>query len=63
MLLGKKEESLAYLEEDFSKHDADLLSLRIDPIFSALNGDGRFRGLVARMNLPPLQETPPARKR
>ena len=63
MLLGKKEEAIAYLEEGFSKHDADLLSLRIDPIFSALNSDGRFRGLVARMSLPPLQETPPARKR
>jgi Flp pilus assembly protein TadD len=63
VLLGKKEEAIGYLEADFSTHDVNLLSLRINSIFSVLDGNARFRRLVARMNLPPLQETPPARKR
>jgi Flp pilus assembly protein TadD len=63
VLLGKEDEAVGYLEADFSTHDANLLSLRMNPVFGPLGSNARFRALEARMNLPPVQETPPTRKR
>lgn len=52
--LGRKDEALRYLQAAYRDHDADFLSLRVDPPFNALHDDPEFRKLVQLAGLPPL---------
>ncbi|HKS75557.1 MAG TPA: protein kinase [Terriglobales bacterium] len=49
--LGKKEAALTWLERAFAEHDSGMVSVAIDPIFSAMRNEARFKQLVKRMNL------------
>ena len=49
--LGKKDAAFTWLEKAFAEHDSGMVSVAVDPIFSGMHGETRFRELVKRMNL------------
>src|SRR5262249_40355963 len=49
--LGQKDKAFAELERAYTEHDSGMVSLAIDPIFSEMRGDARFKDLVKRMGL------------
>jgi TolB-like protein/DNA-binding winged helix-turn-helix (wHTH) protein len=51
--LGRKEETLRYLEEAYREHTALLVFLQTEPIFDFLHSDERYRALVKKIGLPP----------
>jgi tetratricopeptide (TPR) repeat protein len=53
-LLGKSDEALHYLEEDYKKHDPGIIGIRGDLIFSKLHDIPAFRDLISRIGLPPI---------
>jgi tetratricopeptide (TPR) repeat protein len=50
--LGRENEVLGYLRQDFERHDPAILGLLVDPFFTALRGDPAFRQLVVQIGLP-----------
>jgi len=51
--LGDKQEALTWLEKAYAERAADLVMLKVDPMFDPLRSDSRFRDLLRRMNFPP----------
>jgi TolB-like protein/predicted Ser/Thr protein kinase len=49
---GKNDEALEWLEKAFEAHDANMPSIKVDPIFDDLRDDPRFRDLLRQMNFP-----------
>jgi len=52
-LLGRKEETIRYLEESYQKHAPYLVFLQSDPTLDFLHSDPRYRAIVNKMGLPP----------
>ena len=52
--LGRREETLALLEEGYQHHDPELLWIQNDPAYDFLHGDERYRSLIRRIGLPPV---------
>ncbi|PYV66448.1 MAG: hypothetical protein DMG97_29565, partial [Acidobacteria bacterium] len=50
--LGKKEETLHWLDTAYQAHAAHMICLKTDPRFDELRGDPRFQDLMRRMNFP-----------
>jgi tetratricopeptide (TPR) repeat protein len=53
-LLGKKEEAINYLQEDYKKHDPAIIGIRGDGALVVLHDDPAFRKLLLRIGLPAL---------
>ena len=51
--LGRREETLALLEEGYQQHDPELLWIQNDPAYDFLHGDERYRSIIRRIGLPP----------
>jgi tetratricopeptide (TPR) repeat protein len=51
--LGRREETLAFLEEGYEQHDPELLWIQNDPAYDFLHGDERYRSLIKRIGFPP----------
>ncbi|MDQ3818936.1 MAG: tetratricopeptide repeat protein, partial [Acidobacteriota bacterium] len=51
--LGKRDETLAWLEKTVDAHDVGAASLKIEPAWDYLRSDPRFTKLVARTNQSP----------
>ena len=51
--LGRREETLALLEEGYQQHDPELLWIENDPAYDFLHGDERYRSIIRRIGLPP----------
>ncbi len=51
--LGRREETLALLEEGFQQRDPELLWIRNDPAYDFLHTDERYRSIIHRIGLPP----------
>lgn len=49
---GDREGALEQLERAFVGRDPSLPAVAVDPVFTAIRGDRRFRELVARLRLP-----------
>lgn len=52
-LLGRKEETIRYLEESYQKRSPHLVFLQSDPNLDFLHSDPRYRAIVKKMGLPP----------
>jgi TolB-like protein/DNA-binding winged helix-turn-helix (wHTH) protein/Tfp pilus assembly protein PilF len=51
--LGRREETLALLEEGYQQRDPELLWIQNDPAYDFLHGDERYRSIIRRIGLPP----------
>jgi TolB-like protein/DNA-binding winged helix-turn-helix (wHTH) protein len=51
--LGRKEETIRYLEESYRERSPDLVLLQNEPNFDFLHSDPRYRAIVNKMGLPP----------
>ena len=51
--LGRKEETIHYLEKSYQEHAPHLVFLQSDPAFDFLRSDPRYRDIVNKMGLPP----------
>ena len=49
---GDKESAFAWLEKAYAAHQADLVSIKIEPVFDPLRSDPRFADLLRRVGLP-----------
>jgi serine/threonine-protein kinase len=49
--LDDKEQTFAWLERSYEIQSADMITLKVDPIFDPLRSDPRFRDLLRRLNL------------
>ena len=49
---GDKESAFAWLEKAYAAHQADLVSIKIEPAFDPLRSDPRFADLLRRVGLP-----------
>lgn len=52
-LLGRKEETIRYLEESYQERAPRLVFLQSDPTLDFLHSDPRYRAIVNKMGLPP----------
>jgi TolB-like protein/DNA-binding winged helix-turn-helix (wHTH) protein/predicted Zn-dependent protease len=52
--LGRREETLASLEEAYQQRAPDLLWVQNDPAYDFLHTDQQYRSLIKRIGLPPL---------
>jgi tetratricopeptide (TPR) repeat protein len=50
--LGKKEEALQLLREDYLKHRAEFISIRADLVLADLRGEPEFQELIGHLHLP-----------
>jgi tetratricopeptide (TPR) repeat protein len=50
--LGEKDQAFEWLEKAFIDRSSLLVDLRVDPSFTPLRDDPRFKDLLKRMNLP-----------
>ncbi|MCY7346512.1 MAG: tetratricopeptide repeat protein, partial [Pyrinomonadaceae bacterium] len=48
---GEKEKAFEWLEKSYNLRQADLVSIKIDPMLDSLRGDARFQDLLRRVNL------------
>ena len=53
VMLQRKNDAIAALEEDYREHDPWLVFLQKEPAFDFLHSDERYRALVRKMGLPP----------
>jgi TolB-like protein/lipopolysaccharide biosynthesis regulator YciM len=53
VLLGDKEQAIAWLEKAYQEHDSGLRSLKTDPRYDPLRSDPRFQELLRRLHFPP----------
>jgi DNA-binding winged helix-turn-helix (wHTH) protein/TolB-like protein/Tfp pilus assembly protein PilF len=51
--LGEKDEAFKYLERAYEERDVWLMNLKVDPVFSKIKSDARFRDLLTRSGLSP----------
>ena len=51
--LGRKEETIRYLEKSFQEREPHVVYLQSDPSFDFLHSDPRYRDVVNKMGLPP----------
>jgi hypothetical protein len=51
--LGRKEETLGFLEGAYSEHSAPMVFLQTEPMFDFLHSDERYRTLVKKTGFPP----------
>jgi len=51
--LGRKEETIRYLEECYRERSPHLVFLQSDPFFDFLHSDPRYRAIINKMGLPP----------
>jgi tetratricopeptide (TPR) repeat protein len=51
-LLGKNDEALQYLREDYKRHDPNIMDIAADPFFADMANDHAFRELVTQIGLP-----------
>lgn len=51
--LGRKEETIRYLEKSYRERAPQLAFLQSEPAFEFLRSDPRYRDLVSKMGLPP----------
>jgi len=51
--LGRREETIAMLEESFQQRSPYLLFIQNDPAYDFLHSDPRYRSLIQRIGLPP----------
>ena len=51
--LGRREETIAMLEEEFQQRSPYLLFIQNDPAYDFLHSDPRYRSLIKRVGLPP----------
>jgi hypothetical protein len=51
--LGRKEETIHYLEESYRERSPHLVFLQSHPTFDFLHSDLRYRAIVNKMGLPP----------
>lgn len=51
--LGRRQETLALLEEAYRQHSPNLLWIQNEPAFDFLHADPRYRALIDRIGLPP----------
>jgi TolB-like protein/DNA-binding winged helix-turn-helix (wHTH) protein/Flp pilus assembly protein TadD len=49
---GDKESAFAWLEKAYAAHQADLVSIKIEPAFDPIRCDPRFADLLRRLGLP-----------
>jgi len=52
--LGEKQEALKYLQIAYTKHEGQMLAVRIDSAFVGLHSEKAFQKLVADIGLPPV---------
>jgi TolB-like protein/DNA-binding winged helix-turn-helix (wHTH) protein len=55
--LGRKEETIHYLEESYRERSPHLVFLQSDPSFDFLHSDPRYRAIVNKMGLPPAYDS------
>ena len=48
---GDTDQALTWLQRAFQLRQVDIVSAAVDPAFSALRGDARFRAIVGRIGL------------
>ena len=51
--LGRREKTLAILQESYRRHEPQLLWVQTDPAFDFLHSDERYRSVIRRIGLPP----------
>lgn len=51
--LGRREETLALLEQGFQEHSPRLLEVQAKPVYDFLHSDERYRSIIRRTGLPP----------
>jgi TolB-like protein/DNA-binding winged helix-turn-helix (wHTH) protein len=51
--LGRREETLALLEEGYRQHSPLLLWIQCDPAYDFLHGEERYRSIIKGIGLPP----------
>jgi hypothetical protein len=51
MGMGKKDETLAWLDKAYARHSNIMDTLKVDPAWDPLRGDPRFQTLVRRVGL------------
>jgi DNA-binding winged helix-turn-helix (wHTH) protein/TolB-like protein/Tfp pilus assembly protein PilF len=51
--LGEKDQAFKMLEEAYEERDMWLVNIKVDPVFSPLRSDQRFRDLIERTGLVP----------
>jgi len=51
--LGRKEETIRYLEESYRERSPGLVDVQNDPNFDFVHSDPRYRAIVRKMGLPP----------
>jgi len=49
--MGEKDLTLTWLEKAYDEHDSGLVSLGVDPLYSTVRSDARFRALLKRLRL------------
>ncbi len=49
--MGEKDLTLTWLEKAYDEHDSGLVSLGVDPLYSSVRSDARFRALLKRLRL------------
>jgi hypothetical protein len=54
--LGRKEETIRYLEQSCQEREPHVVYLQSLPIFDFLHADRRYRAIVNKMGLPPAFE-------
>jgi tetratricopeptide (TPR) repeat protein len=52
VLMGRKQEALALLEEAYAHHEVEVLSCRLFPDLRSLEGEPRYKALVSKFNFP-----------
>jgi TolB-like protein/Tfp pilus assembly protein PilF len=50
--MGRKQETLAWLDKAFAERNARMVNLAVHPQFAFLRGDAGFENLLVRMNVP-----------
>jgi serine/threonine protein kinase/Tfp pilus assembly protein PilF len=51
MRMGEKDKAFTWLERAYEEHDSGLVSLAVEPVFSGVRTDRRFRDLLRRTRL------------
>jgi tetratricopeptide (TPR) repeat protein len=49
--LGDKDEAFKWLEEGYTQHSVEFVSLKVNPGYDSMRDDPRFRDLLRRVNL------------
>jgi Tfp pilus assembly protein PilF len=53
--LGQKKAALDNLENSYQKHESEIVSIRIDPWLNNLHDEARYREILVKVGLPPVQ--------